>query len=53
MPWHHDKDGVFKHHPVVHPVKKAGFASYTDDRDRLAEYREAFEDDDDMYGGED
>lgn len=39
MPWNHDEGSVFTH-PVVHPVKKAGFASYTDDRDRLAEYRE-------------
>lgn len=40
MPWNYDKNSVFTHHPVVHPVKKAGFASYTDDRDRLEDYRE-------------
>lgn len=48
MPWYHNERSIMSH-PVVHPVKKAGFASYTNDRDRLAEFREDSEDDHDEF----
>lgn len=53
MPWHHDGRSMFTH-PVVHPVKKAGFASYTSDRDWEDEINEGRDDDehefdDDLY----
>lgn len=50
MPWHHDDRSAFTH-PVVHPVKKAGFASYTDDRDYLHDLREGHDHDDDEDDG--
>jgi hypothetical protein len=37
MPWHTNPH----EHPVVHPVKKAGFASYTDDQDYMDELKES------------
>lgn len=49
MPWHHDERSVFDH-PVVHPVKKAGFASYTDDRDYLHDLDEGRDQGDDEDG---
>lgn len=44
MPWNHDGNSAFTHHPVVHPVKNAGFASYTDDRDRVETWKETLAD---------
>lgn len=39
MPWHHDRSSIVTHH-VVHPVKNAGFASYTDDAEDVEDRRE-------------
>jgi len=50
MPWHTNPG----EHPVVHPVKKAGFASYTDDKDYNDELNEGSDEgqddfDEDLY----
>jgi hypothetical protein len=49
MPWNYDMDrgSSRDRHPVVHPVKKAGFAGYTDDSEYNAEYDAEHGDDDD------
>jgi hypothetical protein len=50
MPWHHDPHTQFDH-SVVHPVTKAGFASYTDSSDVVDEHEEMRRDGE-GHGGE-
>jgi hypothetical protein len=45
MPWHDYNESKFSH-PVVHSVRNAGFAGYTDDRDYLHDLREGHDNED-------
>lgn len=50
MGWYHDPRSIVHHEPhQILPVKKAGFASYTDDKERLDELNEDQDENEDGF----